>query len=101
MKLNYREVNGEIVPTVIEEINGANLLFVEVGTNGKKGGDSGYGCRTYIKIVDESGTDIKARSIDTEDRKNAGIEIMLGGDSELNTIIEALKFCTKILEQSA
>lgn len=32
MKLNYREVSGEIVPTVIEEFYSSNILLVKAMT---------------------------------------------------------------------
>lgn len=50
-----------------------------------------------FKIQNAGSTDIKTRSIcgrpDAE-----GLEVILGGDSELRTIVHALKFITKVLE---
>lgn len=93
-----RRVNGVDIETWEREIIDANILSVEAGTNGYQGGDTGHGSRTYIRISDEGGTDINARVI--KDRYGAtGIEIALGGDAELSTIIEALGFITKVLEE--
>lgn len=97
-KLNTRKVNGKEIETWEREIYDANILSVEAGTNGYQGGDTGHGCRTYIRISDEGGTDISARAITDRFGDTHGVEIALGGDSELSTIIEAMKFATKVLE---
>lgn len=93
-----RKVNGVIVETWEREIIDANILSVEAGTNGYQGGDSGHGSRTYIRISDEGGTDILANVIKDKFGDTIGIEIALGGDAELSTMIEALKFITRALE---
>lgn len=93
-----KRVNGIDVDTWEREIIDANILSVEVGTNGYQGGDSGHGCRTYIRIQDEGGTDIDAKVIKDRFGDTAGIELSLGGDAELSTIIEAFQFITKVLE---
>lgn len=99
-KLNTRKVNGKEIETWEREIYDANILSVEAGTNGYQGGDTGHGSRTYIRISisDEGGTDISARTITDRFGDTHGVEIALGGDSELSTIIEAMKFATKVLE---
>jgi hypothetical protein len=97
-KLNTRKVNGKEIETWEREIYDANILSVEAGTNGYQGGDTGHGSRTFIRISDEGGTDITARAITDRFGDTHGVEIALGGDSELSTIIEALKFITKVLE---
>lgn len=93
-----RRVNGVDIETWSRDIIDANLLSVEAGTNGYQGGDTGHGSRTYIRIQDEGGTDIGARAITDKFGFTTGIEIALGGDSKLSTIIEAMKFITKVLE---
>ena len=93
-----RKVNGVIVETWEREIIDANILSVEAGTNGYQGGDTGHGSRTYIRISDEGGTDIDANVIKDKFGDTIGIEIALGGDAELSTMIEALKFITRALE---
>ena len=93
-------VNGMEVTTYQRELTYANILEVEAGTNGYCGGDSGHGSRTYIRIQDEGNTDIDVTSIyDSFGIK--GVEITLGGDSELKSIIEALKFVVLVLEDQA
>ena len=94
-----RRVNGVDVDTWQREIIDANILSVEAGTNGYQGGDTGHGGRTFIRINDEGGTDISARVLTDRFGDTSGIEIALGGDAELSTIIEAFKFITKVLEE--
>lgn len=99
VKSRTRKIKGVDVETWEREIIDANILSVEVGTNGYQGGDAGHGCRTYIRISDEGSTDIDARVIENHYSDTTGIEITLGGDAELSTIIEAFKFITKVLEE--
>lgn len=90
-----RVVNDKPIITFRREIVSANILEVEAGTNGYQGGDSGHGSRTYIRIEDVGSTDIEVTP------KENGVEIVLGGDCELETMIRALKFITKVLEDQA
>lgn len=94
---NKRLVNGYIVPTKAKDIVGCNILRAEVGTNGYRGGASGHGSRTYIRLEDMGGTDITFKI--KEDGK--ALEILIGGDSELTTITEALVFCAKRLVKAS
>jgi hypothetical protein len=94
-----RNIDGTIITTYSRDIYNANVLEVEAGTNGYKGGDSGHGSRTYFRIENAGGTDIEARLIGPYGTD--GIEVSLGGDCELETIIMALKFITKMLDDSA
>ena len=83
VKSRTRKIKGVEVETWEREIIDANILSVEAGTNGYQGGD----------------TDIHAKVIENRYGDTMGIEISLGGDAELATIIEALKFITKVLEE--
>lgn len=96
---NIRRVNGVDVETWQREIVDANILSVEAGTTGYRGGDTGHGGRTYIRITDACGTDISVRATRGIFGEMSGIEIILGGDAELSTIIEAFKFITRVLEE--
>lgn len=77
-----------------KKIIGANILKVRAGTTGYKGGDSGHGGKTLIEIQDESDTDIEI----TVSANRKGVTIDLGGDSELDTMIEALEFAVETLK---
>jgi hypothetical protein len=94
-----RRIGGIEVPTYKREIISANVLEVEAGTNGYQGGDTGHGSRTYFRIENEGGTDIQVRPLGRYG--DEGFEVTLGGDCELETIITALKFITKVLEDGA
>ena len=88
------------VPTYKHEIVSANILEVEAGTNGYQGGDGGYGSRTYFRIKDSASTEMDVHV--TRDKFGCkSFEVTLGGDCELETIITALKFITKVLEDGA
>lgn len=88
----------EIVRVYEKEITSCNILRVAAGTTGLKGGDSGHGGRTYLEIEDEGGTDIKFNVISDGTVSGAFLRIELGGDSELETIIEGLEFIIKTLK---
>lgn len=96
-----RTVNGVKIETKKGEIYNCNILGVEVGTNGYQGGDTGHGSRTYIRIEDLGSTDINAWVDRNKFNETESVTIKLGGDTELYTIIEALKFITETLEEQA
>lgn len=80
-----------------KDIDDFNMLQVSAGTTGYRGGDSGHGCQTIIEIKDEGSTDIKCKLLGTDERE--GVRIILGGDSELKTIIAAFEFILYILKE--
>ena len=75
-----------------------NTLGITVGTNGYQGGDSGHGGRTYICIQDLGCTDIDA-SISKSSDNGPKVEMILGGDSELDSIIDGLRWAADKLEE--
>ena len=94
-------VDGVEVKTFKKEITDCNIIEVEVGTTGYRGGDSGHGGRTYLRIKDLGGTDMSCQ-ITGQSCGNAGqIEISLGGDAEMGTFIEALEFAADVLKEQA
>ena len=98
IKEHSRSIRGVKIPTFSRVIEGANLLYVEAGTNGFRGGDTGAGSRAYIRIEDLGGTDIVVRPVEPY---MDGVEIFLGGDSELNAMITGLEFILKVLKEEA
>lgn len=94
-KRSTKVVNGVEVPILMKEIVDANSFFVEVGTTGFKGGDTGHGGRTFFLLHNAASTDIEIVSF--SDR----LAISLGGDSELRTFIEALEFAADTLRKQA
>lgn len=91
--------DGTEITTYSREITSANILEIEAGTTGYMGGDSGHGGRTYFRIEDTGGTDIQVHPIGRY--ADEGFEVILGGDCELETIIQALKFIVQVLEEES
>ena len=86
----------KIVKMYETEISSANVLRVAAGTTGYCGGDSGHGGRTFIELADLAGTDIQF-SVSGPNKRS--LEIKLGGDTELSTIIEAFEFVVTTLRR--
>lgn len=101
VKKDHRTVNRETVTTYRREITNANILEVEAGTTGLCGGDTGHGCRTYIRIENLGGTDMNVEPITGSYNSVEGVVITLGGDAELLTITEALEFVVRVLKEEA
>ena len=93
--------DGTRITTFTREVASANTIEVEVGTNGFKGGNASCGSRTYIRIKDLGGTDMFVKRFRAENGNTAEFEVYLGGDCELETIIRALKFVVKVLEDES
>ena len=85
-----------IVKMYEKEITQANILRVAAGTTGLCGGDSGHGGRTFIELEDLGDTDIECK-VQENASGNLLIKIGLGGDSELETIVEAFEFVAETL----
>ena len=96
-------IDGIEVPTQRRHFYSANILSCEVGTTGYCGGDSGNGGRTYIKISDGCSTDLRCKIIKDDKFRPEyhvdGVEIVLGGDCELDTIIDAFEYAAKVLKE--
>lgn len=100
IKENRRELfDGTKITTYTRDVVSANILQVEAGTTGYKGGDTGHGGRTYFRFP-RSSTDIHVTPFMDRFGCN-GFEVTLGGDCELETMIRALKFITKVLEEES
>ena len=69
-------------------------LEVEVGTTGSKGGDSGHGGRTFLRIGDLGGSDMRVKS------ESSGVTLIFAGDAELENLIDGLLFAAEVLKQS-
>ena len=93
--------DGTEISTYTREVISANILEVEAGTTGYRGGDTGHGGRTYFRIKDAACTDMDVHVMRDRFGDAEGFEVMLGGDCELETMIRALKFITKVLEEEA
>lgn len=94
-----KTVKGVTFPTWERDVVSCNILNVEAGTTGPQGGDTGHGGRTYFRITDEASTDMTVSPVKDKWGNVAGFEVELGGDTERETIIEALKFIVHVLEE--
>lgn len=90
----FVNANATSAPGIVD------ILEVEAGTTGYCGSDTGHGGRTYFRIQDAACTDMEIHSYTTRCGSN-GFEVYLGGDCELETMIRALKFITKVLEDES
>ena len=97
IKKGNANVGGIKFPVYKREICSANQIEVVAGTNGYHGGDSGHGSRTFIQIRDLGGTDITVNKL-TNEHGDEGVCLDLGGDAELQTIIEGLEFIVNVLK---
>ena len=87
----YGEVvyGGKVIPTVTTK---TPFTTVTCGTNGCKGGDWGHGSRTYVKVEGGVLSDYQIRKIDEDkDGSSSGFEIAVGGDCELDSMIETFE----------
>lgn len=89
--------DGSEVFTFIRDVVGLrNTLQVEAGTTGLVKDKEGS-ARTYFRICDYENSSINVRKI-TDGKGHYGFEMSLTGNSELESVIRALKFITKVLE---
>lgn len=91
--------DGTTIETFSKQIISCNIITVEAGTTGRMGGDSGHGGRTYFRISDDASTDMNCNVNGESCGHACQIEIMFGGDCELETFIEALEFAAETLKR--
>ena len=95
------KVDGIDVKTFKTEFDSCNIIEVEAGSTGYKGGDTGHGGRTYFRIKDLASTDMRCavrNNGQLHEFDNVGqIELIFGGDCEMETFYEALCFGADVL----
>ena len=96
-----RLTDGTKISTYTRDVVSCNILEVEAGTTGYSGGDTLHGGRNYFRMKDAACTDMDIHVMRDRFGDAEGFEVMLGGDCELETMIRALKFITKVLEEEA
>lgn len=104
-------VDGIEIKTYGQEITSCNIIGVEVGTTGLMGGDTGHGGRTYFKIDDHASTDMRChvkgysvkegKYLDVEINDTSLVELIFGGDTELDTFCEALRIGYEVLNRES
>jgi len=80
-----------------QTITSANILSVDVGTNCPRGGDAGHGGRTLLRLSNLAATDMACRIDNGPLVRTDKIEIVLRGDTECETLIQALEFALTVL----
>ena len=93
--------DGTLLTTYTREVTGASSIEVEAGTTGFKGGNAGFGGRTYIRVRDLGGTDMFVKRANAKNGNTSEFELYLGGDSELKNMLRALKFVVRVLEDES
>ena len=93
-----RDVNRVAVDTFKRQVASGGGREVEAGTNGYKGDNFGHASRTYIRLQNIMDTDMRVKETHDSDGNVDGFVLEMAGDSELTTIINALKFVEKVLD---
>lgn len=75
-----------------------NELVCRVGTNCPCGGDTGHGGRTVFELHDLAGSDMGIEIVPNEHGAD-GVRIVLGGDSEVETFVQALTWAAETLRK--
>lgn len=91
-KSSHVFIDGKSVETTIREFSEFTRIGVEVGTNGLKGGATGHGSRTYIRIFDTGGGYKLEFRVKKGKYDNDDLIISAGGDNELQTLAEVFRF---------
>ena len=84
-----------------KEITNANILKVQVGTNCPQGGGHGYQGRTLFRLTGRASTSMRCRVNGGPLVEASEIEIVLGGDAEHATFIDALEFALGIVRSQS
>lgn len=73
-----------------KEFVGHCILEAGVETNVPRGGHSGYGGQTVIRLRNAACADLGTRPVHNSEGKIAGVEICAAGDDEAHRLVEAL-----------
>ena len=107
MELKKITIDGQEIEIYVKEIVSANILEVAVGSTGFRGGDTGHGGRTYIRFTNKCSTDMRCKISNQagkyEDKwemetEKENIELVFGGDTEFETLIQGLEHILKVLK---
>jgi hypothetical protein len=88
-----RNTRIKIVTKTLYARPGGFLEF-EVGTTGLRGGDTGHGGRTFLRIGNDGASDMRVEA------GSDGVTLVCGGDLELEALIDGLRSVAEVLEQS-
>ena len=85
------------IPISATTFESLNIITVHAGTNCPAGGDSGHGGRTIFGITNDASTDLRVGINEALPTEVNSVEIVLGGDTECETFIQALAGVYKLL----
>lgn len=86
------------IPISIATFESLNVITVHAGTNCPAGGDSGHGGRTVFGITNDASTDLRVGVNGEMPAEVNSVEIVLGGDTECETFIQALEHALSVLK---
>ena len=93
---------GNLFPALHMTISDFNVLECIAGTTGFFGADAEDGSRTFLQIKGNGYTRFKGfKVLKNTCNEFEGFRVLLDGDSELRTLILALRFAADSLEQMA
>lgn len=86
------------IPTLTNEFGDFNTIEVTCGTNGYGGGDWGHGGRLFVNITNMAGTAWDVKVNGTKHADPYYLEIVAGGDSELDAFADAFLWMGEYLK---
>jgi hypothetical protein len=87
-----------IIPISVATFASLNIITVHAGTNCPAGGDSGHGGRTIFGITNDASSDLRVGVNGESPSEVNSVEIVLGGDTECETFIQALEHALNVLK---
>lgn len=78
-----------------------NAFSIEAGTTGYQGGDSGHGGHAHMMLLNIGGSDVTVTPYLTGNghgRTYDGVAIDVGGDDEIMTLAQSLRFAADVIE---
>jgi hypothetical protein len=86
------------IPISVTTFESLNIITVHAGTNCPAGGDSGHGGRTIFGITNNASSDLRVGVNGEPPTEVNAVEIVLGGDTECETFIQALEHALNVLK---
>src|ERR1700682_4250405 len=86
------------IPISVTTFESLNIITVHTGTNCPAGGDSGHGGRTIFGITNDASSDLRVGVNGESPAEVNAVEIVLGGDTECETFIQALEHALNVLK---
>ena len=98
IKMKHMTIDGVNLETWEQEVTNCNILSVEAGTSGYRR-HSEDGARTFFSMKCIEDIAMKVKPIFGKWDETIGFEVEVSGDDQLDTIIDALKYITHVLEE--